>query len=120
MVYGSPLPVQFSVGTSVQEFGSQPAVAANVETTVLSYTVAASDKFLDEIAMAGSYPAQFNIYLNGVLKETQRIEVVAPVAHAYFHGAKFQVGATIVVKVTHSHTGFTHAFEATLKAHNGA
>lgn len=115
--YHSPLPVVAKQEVSVWERAAAVTVPANVETTVLTHTVASSPLFLDELSMAGGFAAEFRVYLDAVLKLTERIEVGRPVARVPFHGLRVEVGGVLAVKVLHGQAGSTFDFEATLRGH---
>ena len=109
---GSQLPTE-----SVSQIGSATTVAGNSQITLLTYTVAVKDLWLDSIIATGDVDAEFVLFINTVKKLVYRtseqdrtMKLLYPVAQL------MTVGTIIDVKVTHWNVN-TANFDATLTGH---
>lgn len=108
---GSPTTVPT---TDILDSGVATAVPASTQTTVLSYTATANTK-LTNIICGGIDNAKWQVYIDSVLKITQRAANGDRNLHIPFTTPLLLAnGSTIDVKVTHTFAGDVLDFESTL------
>ncbi len=101
------------VAEKVLDEGTDPNVAADTLTTIVSFTMTAGDKNITRISASAELYGKFDVIINGTQFETKRSGPARNVEFI-FQNFQFISGDIVDVKYTHSYSGKTPEANATI------